>query len=126
METSTIRKSAMLVGDSFFIPLSFADILQRHGYTVVSVGSEATEILAGAKLHPQIIIVDYTMSHNDPLLATAILHKALPSSHIALMNGNIQHCNEAAANSAGAQKILNRTHNALDYESILLGLEEEL
>jgi len=125
MKTTSERKSAMLVGDSFFIPVGFAESLQKHGYTVVSIGSEGSEILAGARLHPQLIIVDYAMRHNDPLLATTLLHNALPSSHIALMNGRFQRCNQNAANSAGAEKILERTQNASEYEALLHSLEEK-
>lgn len=119
MNTLAKRKSVLLVGDSFFIPNGFADFFQNQGYNVVSVGSDGSEILAGVRLQPEIILVDYKMQHNDPYLAIAILHKALPSSIIAVMNGDLQHCNQAEAKTAGAKKILNRTCDVSAFEDIL-------
>src|SRR5476649_1940085 len=113
MNTSAKRKSVLLVGDCFFIPNGVAEFFQKHGYDVRSIGSEGSEILAGMRLQPEIIIVDYQMQHNDPYLAIAILHKTLPSSIIALMNGHAQHCNQAEAKSVGAKKVLSRNCDAL-------------
>lgn len=126
MKTAAKRKHILLVGDTYFIRNELAEFFQVHGYGVVSVGSDGKEILAGIRLKPEVILVEYEMQHNDPYLVIAILHAALPSSFIALMNGHIQHCNQGEAKSAGAKKILSRTCDASDYEAVLHGVEEEV
>ena len=123
MKKSRKRRSVLLVGDSFFIHNGVADFFQKHGYEVKSIGSEGREILAGIRLEPEIIIVDYKMLHNDPYLVIAILHKSLPSSYIAIMNGHTQHCNRVEARSAGATKILNQTCDVADLDETLFGAE---
>ena len=123
MKKSEKRKSVLLVGDSFFIQNGVADFFQKHGYEVKSIGSEGREILAGVRLEPEVIIVDYKMLHNDPYLVIAILHKSLPSSYIAIMNGHLQHCNQIEARSAGATKILSQTCNAADLDETLFGVQ---
>ena len=126
MNKSRKRKSVLLVGDSFFIQNGIADFFQKRGYDVRSIGSDANEILAGLGLKPEVIIVDYQMQHNDPYLIIAILHKALPTSYIAVMNGHARHCNQGEAKSAGAKKILSQECNVSDYEGILHGLDKEV
>ena len=123
MNKSRKRRSILLVGDSFFIQNGVADFFQKHGYEVKSIGSEGREILAGIRLEPDIIIVDYKMLHNDPYLVIAILHKALPSTYIAIMNGHTQHCNQVEAILAGATKILSQTCDASDLDETLLSVQ---
>ena len=122
MKKTEKRKSVLLVGDSFFIQNGVADFFQKHGYEVKSIGSEGREILAGMRLEPEIIIVDFKMLHNDPYLVIAILHKSLPSSYIAIMNGHSHHCNQVQARSAGATTILSQTCNAADLDETLFGV----
>ncbi len=126
MNTSVKKKFALLVGDSFFIHTGFAELFQKYGYEIVSIGSEGTEIIAGLRLKPEVIIVDYMMEHNDPYLTVALLHKSLPESYIAIMNGYIQHCNQEEAKSSGVKKILNRVSDISDYEAVFHGIEEEV
>lgn len=119
MNTSRKRRSILLVGDSFFIQNGVADFFQKHGYEVKSIRSEWQELRAGMRLEPEIIIVDYKMLHNDPYLVIAFLHKTLPTSYIAIMNGHTQHCNQLEAKLAGATKILTQTCDVSDYEGIM-------
>ena len=123
MKKSRKRKSVLLVGDSFFIQNGVADFFQKHGYEVKSIGSEGREILAGIRLEPEIIIVDYKMLHNDPYLVIAILHKTLPTSYIAIMNGQTQHCNQLEAKLAGATKVLSQTCGDSDLDETLFGVQ---
>jgi DNA-binding NarL/FixJ family response regulator len=125
MKTTAKRKHILLVGDTYFIRNELAEFFQVHGYGVVSVGSDGKEILAGLWLKPEVIFVDYEMQHNDPYLVTAILHVALPSSCIALMNGNTQHCNRQEAKTAGAKYILSRTCDVSTFNEILHNTEED-
>ena len=120
MNKSRKRKSVLLVGDSYFIQNGVAGFFQKRGYDIRSIGSEGQEILAGIRLEPEIIIVDYKMQHNDPYLVIAILHKALPYSYIAIMNGHTRLCNQMKARSAGATKILSQTCDVSDLNETLL------
>jgi len=126
MKTAAKRKSILLVGDRYFITNELAEFFQVHGYGLVSVGSDGKEVLAGIQLKPEVILVDYEMGHNDPYLVVAILHAALPSSFIAIMNGHIEHCNREEAKSAGAKNILNRECDASVFNEILHDAEEEV
>ncbi|MDP4219184.1 MAG: response regulator [Bacteroidota bacterium] len=124
MKTPAKRKSVLLVGDSYFISNQIADYFQKHGYDVISIGSQASEILAGIRMQPDIIIVNYEMQYNDPYLAIALLHETLPSGFIALMNGYLNHCNSSEARSAGAKKILDPSCEIKDIEEILHAVGE--
>jgi len=126
MNTSRNGKNILLVGETYFIQNELAQFFQEQGFDVMSIGSDGKELLTGISINPEIIILDYEMQHNDPYLVTAILHKALPTSFIALMNGHSRHCDQAEAMSAGAHKILSRTCDALEFEHILQGIEEEV
>ena len=109
MDTSKKVKSILLVGDTFFIPHNIADYFQKQEYHLVSIGSYGSEIFAGIRTKPEIIIVDYEMQYNDPYLVISILHKALPSSLIAIMNGHCTHCNPMAAKAAGVLIVVQKT-----------------
>ena len=117
-------KKVLIVGDTHFVRNVFGRFFQEHGYEIASVGGEPEEISAGIRMHPEVVIVDYEMHHNDPYLVTAILHDALPSSRIALLNGHSRHCNEVEARLAGAQKVISRSCNASVLEDIICATQE--
>lgn len=124
--TKEKRKKILIVGDSHFFRNEFAKSCQEHGYEITSVGSEPEEISVGIRLCPEVVIVDYEMHHNDPYLVISILHNALPSSYIVLLNGRSQHCNEAEAKSAGAKEILSRSCDVSVFDEIIHSAEEEV
>lgn len=119
----THEKVALCVGDSHFLQNAVAAMLQDKGFKMDLVGSQSSEIAAGVRLSPTIVIIDFDMVYNDPYLIASILHDTLPESYIVLMNGHIHHCSEIEAKKAGVSKILDRHYHHHEWEELLIQLE---
>jgi len=124
-EKTTTRKKLLLVGDRYFLTGDFAAFFESNDYDILSVTCESAELPAIVRLQPDIIIVDFDMHCNDPLLISSILHRELPDCVIAIMNGHAHHCEINAANHAGAQSILDRNFKIAECEQLLHHSEEK-
>ncbi|MDP4221292.1 MAG: response regulator [Bacteroidota bacterium] len=113
-----VQKTLMIVEDFDFIRSLVGKHFQTDGYDIISAGNMQEAMNLGQQEQPNVVIVDFDMTSNDPYLIISILHNILPMSQIVLMNGRSRHCDTDEAKTAGVDKILDRTYDPVVLEEV--------
>ena len=113
----------MIVEDYDFIRNLVGQYFQLNGYEIISAGNMQEAMVVGQWEQPKVVIVDFDMVSNDPLLIVSILHNILPCTKIIMVDGRSRHCDREEAKIAGVTRILERLFNPEVLEEIIHSIE---
>jgi len=115
-----LRKFLMIVEDFGFIENTVYQYFVKDGYELISARNMRQALTLGEWEQPEAIIIDYEMLLDDPYLIISVLHNALPSCQIILINGRIRFCDQQKALIAGANQVLMRIFNPSTLEGLIV------
>jgi DNA-binding NarL/FixJ family response regulator len=111
--------SILIVDDSLFVREALCNLFKREAdFDVCGEARDGKEAIEKAKkLHPDLILLDLSMSVMNGLDATRVLKRVMPEVPVIMYSAHSDSSTEKAANSAGVRALVSK----LDPISVLLG-----